>query len=202
MNDHVKAFMPVLVAVLLLVGVIGTGAQETARGDSPANNYGVRSTNASRELEAFAFLIGKSEGVGKTRLPDGKIVEYPVTWIGRYILDGTAIADEGHGTAPDGTHAVGISFRQYDRDRKAWVIEFLAEPSSQFFPQVRPGVGSVTVNGRNVTILLGASSGRVLREHYQPAANNDTWVYRIDESNDGGKSWNEGRTEYTMRRSK
>ena len=84
------------------------------------------------------------------------------------------------------------------------MIEFLAEPNSQFFPQVRPGVGSVTVNGRNVIVMSGAPSGseKRVREHYQPAPNNDTWVYRLDESNDGGKSWNEGRTAYTLRRSK
>jgi hypothetical protein len=161
--------------------------------------------NAPPELDAFAFFIGKWEGVGKTRLPDGKIVEYPITWVWRYILDGTAIADEGHAKAPDGTDAVGISFRQYDGSRKAWVIEFLVEPTSQFFPQVRPGVGSVTVNGRNVTVINGGrpeTPSWKIREHYQPAPDNDGWVYRLDESNDGGNSWNEGRTEMTLRRSK
>jgi hypothetical protein len=201
---HVKAFVSVHV-VLLLVVVIGVHAQDTARPrDSAGNTYGLRSMNASPELNAFAFFIGKWEGVGKTRLPDGKIVEYPITWIWRYILDGTAIADEGHWTPPDGTRGVGISFRQYDSSRKAWVIEFLAEPNSQFFPQVRPGAGSVTVNGRNVMVVSEPPSGseKRVREHYEPAPNNDTWVYRLDESNDSGKSWNEGRTEYTLRRSK
>lgn len=202
---HLVAFVAVHV-VLLLVVVIGAQTQETARPrESAGSTYGVRSMNASPELDAFAFFIGKWEGVGKTRLPDGKIVEYPITWIWRYILDGTAIADEGHGKAPDGTHAIGISFRQYDRSRNGWVIEFLAEPTSQFFPQVRPGAGSVTVNGRTVTVLNGAlpeTPSRRIREHYLPAPDNDGWVYRLDESTDGGASWNEGRTEMTLRRSK
>jgi hypothetical protein len=211
MNNREKSQRPVplvlvpTLVVLLLVVAIEARAQETARvGDQAGNAYGVRSSNASRELDAFAFFIGKWEGVGKTRLPDGKVVEYPLTWIWRYILDGTAIADEVHGTAPDGTRAVGISFRHYDRSTKAWVIEFLAEPSSQFFPQVRPGVGSVTVNGRNVTVINGGRSDKPswrVREHYQPGPDNDSWVYRLDESNDGGTSWNEGRTQYTLRRS-
>ena len=42
----------------------------------------------------------------------------PGSWIGRYILDGTAIADEGHGPYPDGTPFLGITFRQYDQSRK------------------------------------------------------------------------------------
>ncbi|HEU4693431.1 MAG TPA: hypothetical protein VFS23_33945 [Vicinamibacterales bacterium] len=201
----VKTLMPVL-AVLMLVVATGARAQETAvAADPAANPYGVRSVNAPPELDAFAFFIGKWEGVGKTRLPDGKVVEYPITWIGRYILDGTAIADEGHGTDRDGTRVVGISFRQYDRSRKGWVIEFLAEPNSQFFRQVRPGFGSVTVNGRNVTVINGGRSEAPswgIIEHYQPAPDNDSWVYRLDESNDGGTSWNEGRTEIILRRSK
>ena len=201
----VQAFVPVLVVLLLVATIGGRAQQPTGAGDSAGSTYGVRSMNAPQELDAFAFFIGKWEGGGKTRLPDGKIVEYPITWIWRYILDGTAIADEGHGTDRDGTRVVGISFRQYDRSRKGWVIEFLAEPTSQFFPQVRPGFGSVTVNGRNVTVINGgrseAPSWRII-EHYQPAPDNDSWVYRLDESNDGGTSWNEGRTEIILRRSK
>jgi len=60
--------------------------------DPSKTTYGERSPQAPQELDVFAFLIGKWEGVGKTRLPDGKVVEYPLTWIWRYILDGTAIA--------------------------------------------------------------------------------------------------------------
>jgi hypothetical protein len=35
-----------------------------------------------------------------------------VSWIGRYILEGTAIADELHSAYPDGRPFLGISFRQ------------------------------------------------------------------------------------------
>jgi len=30
----------------------------------------------------------------------------------------------------------------------------------------------------------------------------DNWVYRLDSSNDDGRSWNEGAIEFTFRRSK
>ncbi len=53
------------------------------------------------------------------------MAEYPVAWVGGYILDGTAIADEIHGPYPDGTPFLGISVRQYDQSRQAWVIEHL-----------------------------------------------------------------------------
>jgi len=183
---------PIVVASVLALFVMAgsASAQEPAR--------------TPQELDAFAFLIGKWEGTGKTRLPDGKVVEYPITWIGRYILDGTAIADDGRGPAPDGSLAVGITFRQYDSTRKAWIIEFLSlVPTSQLFRQVYPGGGSVSVQGRNVILHLERPAGKaaLIRENYL-VSDNDNWVYRLDESMDGGKSWDEGRTQITLRRSK
>jgi hypothetical protein len=87
--------------------------------------YGERSPHAPQELDVFAFLIGKWDGQGKTTLPDGKVAEFPVTWIGRYILDGMAIADEMHASSPDGSPYLGISLRQFDANRRTWVIEYL-----------------------------------------------------------------------------
>ena len=162
--------------------------------------YGERSPLAPRELDVFAFLIGKWDGTGRTRLPDGKVAEYPVAWVGRYILDGTAIADEGHGPYPDGTPFLGITFRQYDQSRKTWVIEFLNVSESFIRRQVHDGTGSVDVSGHTVTVT-SQSPGMVVREHYVvPDA--DNWVYRLDSSNDGGRSWNEGAIEFTFHRSK
>jgi hypothetical protein len=161
---------------------------------------GERSSRAARELDVFAFLIGKWDGRGRTRLPDGKVAEYPVAWVGRYILDGTAIADEVRAPYPDGTPSLGITFRQYDQSRKTWVIEFLNVSESFLRRQVHHGTGSVAVSGRTVTIT-SESPGIVVREHYV-VPDPDNWVYRLDSSNDGGRSWNEGAIEFTFRRSK
>jgi len=188
-----------VVAALLVTG--NASGQEVPTVTDPSKTiYGERSPRAPRELDVFAFLIGKWDGRGRTRLPDGKVAEYPVAWVGRYILDGTAIADEGHAPYPDGTPSLGITFRQYDQSRKTWVIEFLNVSQSFLRRQVNQGIGSVAVNGRTVTIT-SESPGVVVREHYVvPDA--DNWVYRLDLSNDGGRSWNEGAIEFTFRRSK
>jgi hypothetical protein len=190
----------------LLAGIVAAAAlaasvraQEPPVTDPSKTVYGARSPRAPRELDVFAFLIGSWEGTGRTRRPDGTFAEYPVTWIGRYILDGTAIADEGHGPYPDGTPFVGISFRQYDRSRKAWIIEFLNIPDSFLRRQVRHGTGGVAVRGRTVTVSSGAS-GVLVREHYAvPDA--DHWTYRLDSSTNGGRSWDEGSVEITLHRS-
>jgi hypothetical protein len=187
-----------VVAALVVTG--DSRSQEVPTVTDPSKTiYGERSARAPRELDVFAFLIGKWEGTGKTKLPDGKVAEYPVAWIGRYILDGTAIADEGHGPYPDGRPFLGITFRQYDQSRQTWVIEFLNVSESFLRRQVHHGTGSVAVSGRTVTVTSEIPGG-VIREHYVvPDA--DNWVYRMDLSNDGGRSWNEGPVEFTFRRS-
>ena len=125
---------------LVVLAAGGVHAQVVTSVTDPTKTaYGEKSPRAAKELDVFAFLIGKWEGRGKTRLPDGKVAEYPVAWVGRYILDGTAIADEVHAPYPDGRPSLGITFRQYDETRKAWVIEFLNVSESFLRRQVGHG---------------------------------------------------------------
>lgn len=169
------------------------------REDPSKTIYGERSPHAPQELDVFAFLIGKWDGQGKTTLQDGKVAEFPVTWIGRYILDGTAIADEMHAAAPDGSPYLGISLRQLDANRRTWIIEYLNVSHSFLRRQVNSDSGSVNVSGRTVTVGSG-SPGVTIREHYH-VADRDNFIYRLDVSSDGGKSWNKGQIEMTFRRS-
>lgn len=185
--------------VALLAVASGVCAAEAPPVNDPTKTtYGAISATAPQELRVFSFLIGKWDGEGKTKLPDGKVAEYPVTWIGRYILDGTAIADEAHGPAPDGSPALGISFRQYDSLRKTWIIEFLNVSGSFLRKQVNADAGAVTTTGQNVTIASGSQAVKV-REHYL-VPDQDHFTYRLDISSDGGKSWNEAQVEMTFRR--
>ncbi|HEX4001466.1 MAG TPA: hypothetical protein VHX36_02385 [Candidatus Acidoferrales bacterium] len=167
--------------------------------DPSITSYGEKSPGAPQELSAFSFLIGKWEGKGRTKIEDGKFAEYDVTWIGRYILDGTAIADELHGPAPDGSPYLGISLRQYDAGKGTWIIEYLNVSHSFLRRQVNKESGSVLLSGRNVTIT-SAAPGVVVREHYQ--VENEGFIYRLDVSDDDGKSWKEGQVEMTLRRAK
>jgi hypothetical protein len=137
--------------------------------------------------------------MGRVKLDGGKFAEFTVSWIGRYILDGTAIADEFHSLAPDGSPYLGISLRQYDTKRKTWIIEYLNVSHSFLRKQVNSGSGSVTVDGPSVTVTSGAPDS-MSREHYR-VADRDNFVYCLDASDDGGSNWNEGQIEITFRRS-
>ena len=160
--------------------------------------YGDKNPGAPSQLDTFAFLIGKWEGKGKTTLENGEVAEFPVTWIGRWVLDGLAIADEAHSVGPDGRPYLGISFRHYDSIRATWIVEYLNVSHSFLRKQVNTEAGSVSVNGRTVTVS-SESPGISVREHYH-VADAHHWIFRLDVSNDGGKSWNKAQMEMTFQR--
>jgi hypothetical protein len=167
--------------------------------DPSMTTYGERNPSSPPEHSLFSFLVGKWEGKGRTKTEGGKFAEYNVTWIGRYILDGTAIADELHAPMPDGSPYLGISLRQYDAAGRTWVIEYLNVTNSFLRKQVNRESGCVSVNGRNVTVT-SESPGIVVCEHYL-VEDDQTFIYRLDVSNDGGKSWTEGQVEMIFGRS-
>jgi hypothetical protein len=171
---------------------------EAMQMDPSITTYGDKNPRSPNELAAFSFLVGKWQGEGKARLPDGAVADFPVSWVGRYILDGTAIADEMHSVNPDGSPYLGISLRQYDPGGKTWIIEYLNVSNSFLRRQVNGRSGSVDVDGRNVTVV--SEGPTTSREHYR-VVDEDHWVYRIDLSSDGGRSWNEAQVEMTFRRS-
>jgi hypothetical protein len=190
-----------LVLIISAVLTCTANAQaNTNMTDPTKTTYGHRNQNAPKELDVFSFLIGTWEGKGKTKLDDGKVVEYTVTWIGRYILDGTAIADECHGPAPDGSPYLGINLRQYDPNRKTWVVEYLNVSGSFLRKLVDRRLGSVTVRGRSVTVA-SESPGMSYRERYD-VEDGGNWVFRADTSADGGKTWNEVQAEIRFQRVK
>jgi hypothetical protein len=185
------------VAVLLIACEVR--AQDVTPVDQSKTTYGEKNSSAPKELDVFSFLIGKWQGTGKTRLPDGKVVEFGgVSWIGRYVFDGTAIADEGHAPYPDGRPGLGITLRQYDAARKTWIVEFLNVSESFLRKQVNGRSGSVEVEGRDVRVVTDGPTRS--RENYH-VVDQDNWIYRMDLSTDGGRSWSEGLVEMTFRRS-
>jgi hypothetical protein len=185
-----------LFAFVLILGVV---PMTDAKAAAPAvTKYGERNAKAPRELEAFSFLVGKWEGTGRTKLPDGKVAEFAVTWIGRYVLDGMAIADEFHSSMPDGSPYLGISLRQYRTDVKSWVIEYLNVTNSFLRKQVGGTSGAVTTSDDSVAVL-SQSPDAWSRESYRRHAP-DRFSYSIDISTDGGKSWTVGQMEISFSR--
>jgi hypothetical protein len=150
--------------------------------------YGVRNAAAPQELDAFSFVVGKWKGVARVRLENGSYTEYDVIWIGRYVLDGMAIVDEGYSVGPDGaTKLAGYSLRYFDPSNRSWTIEFVNVANSFVRRQVNPRNGSVQIDGASV--VVSAEDDTAMAREYYRVSGNDSFSYRIELSRDGGKSW-------------
>ena len=164
--------------------------------DAAITTYGERNAQAPAQLDLFSFLVGKWHGVAKFTLPGGKPGEDELTWIGRYILNGMAIADELHSRAPDGSPYLGISLRQFNTAHDSWVIEYLNVSGAFLRRQVNPRSGSVHLDEDDVVIISEDGPKRI-REHYR-VPDRSHFTYRMDLSPDGGRSWEPQPFEMTM----
>ncbi len=186
-------------AYLGFLVAITFGDQAMAQQGPAITTYGDRHEAAPEELDLFSFLIGKWEGSGKTRLADGTIAEYDgLSWIGRYVLDGMAIIDELHAPLPGGGTGLGITLRYFDPDNDNWVVEFLNVSNSFIRRQVNARSGAVEKDGSTV-VVTSVSDESISREYYR-VIDDDSFVYTIDLSSDGGGTWNRGSIEFTMNR--
>jgi hypothetical protein len=190
------AAFPVYLGFLV---AITFGDHAMAQQGPAITTYGERHEAAPEELDLFSFLIGKWEGSGKTRLANGTLAEYDgLSWIGRYVLDGMAIIDELHAPLPGGGTGLGLTLRYFDPDSDVWTVEFLNVSNSFIRRQVNSRSGAVEKDGSTV-VVTSVSDASISREYYR-VINDDRFVYTIDLSNDGGKTWNKGSIEFTMNR--
>lgn len=166
--------------------------------ESAITTYGERNPNAPTELDQFSFLIGKWNGIGKARLPDGGHAQFELNWIGRYILNGMAIADEFHSLTPDGKPYLGISLRQFDAQQSRWIIEYLNVTHSFIRRQVGPRSGSLSRNA-DALIVVSEDGQTRIREQYR-VIDPDHFTYSTQLSTDGGQSWEPVSLELTMTR--
>jgi hypothetical protein len=176
---------------------IGTANQRVAAAES-ITTYGEKNSHAPGQLSLFSFLVGKWQGAGKTRLPDGSQARFELTWIGRYILDGMAIADEIHSLGPDGKPYLGISFRHFDAQHDAWIIEYLNVSNSFIRRQVNSRSGSVSQDAATI-VVISENGPTKIRERYRLADRNH-FTYITDLSRDGGRRWDPVSVEMAMTR--
>ena len=183
--------------VSVAMGLATTGgivAQEAA-----VVPYGARNSAAPVELDAFSFLVGKWKGIAKVRLENGDYREDEVVWIGRYVLDGMAIADEGYFVAPGGALTLGgYTLRFFDPRSRSWTVDFVNVANSFVRRQVNPRSGSVQLDGTSV-VVSARDDTAIIREYYQ-LPSKDRFIYRAELSRDGGKSWDTGSFEMTLAR--
>ena len=187
------------IVVLIAALAINIETVSLVRADEPAiTAYGQINAQAPDQLKLFSFLVGRWKGAGKTRLADGNQAHFEVTWIGRYILNGVAIADEFHSLTPDGKPYLGISVRRYDTKHDSWIIEYLNVSNSFIRRQVNPDSGSVSLDAGSIVVISEDGQTRIRERYRMPDPNHFT--YSTDISRNGGRSWEAVALEIAMTR--
>ena len=115
-------------------------------------DFGKLSPNAPPELAAFAFLIGNWQCNAKIKSSTGDWQRFEAQWIGHYILDGRAIADEYCMTTLSGELIVlGTNIRTFDITTRSWNIRWLNAITGAWTNLVSPELGGVLLAGNTIT---------------------------------------------------
>lgn len=116
--------------------------------------------NAPAELSRFDFLIGRWRFDAKFKSANGEWQAFHGTWLGHYILDGYAIADEYRMIGSSGELIVlGMNFRVYDAAKKLWNIKWLSALEGTWTNLTSEQFGGVRFDGHSVTYAFEAERG-------------------------------------------
>jgi hypothetical protein len=158
----------------------------------PHHDFGKLNLHAPTALVRFAFLIGDWQGEAKLKSAIGDWQTFHVTWQGRFILDGYAIADEYRMTSLSGDLIVlGENFRTCDAATQTWHIRWLNALTGTWTNLVSEEFGGVTFEDKSISYAFKepvadhpytrATYTNISKTHF-------TW--KGDQSADG-KTWSE-----------
>jgi hypothetical protein len=125
-------------------------------------------------------------------LATGEWQTLQATWLGRFILEGYAIADEYRMTDASGEPIVlGMNLRAYDATSQTWNIKWLNALAGTWVDLGPEELGGVTFDGQSVIYAFKepmaphaytrATYTNISEEHF-------TWQ---GEKSDDGKTWSE-----------
>jgi len=117
--------------------------------------FGRPNPNAPSALSRFAFLIGRWRCEAKIKVSSGEWQQFEASWLGRFILDGYAIADEYRMTDSTGKLIVlGLNLRAFDAGRQVWNIKWLDALSGTWTDLGPEELGGVSFDGQSVSYVF------------------------------------------------
>jgi hypothetical protein len=160
-----------------------------------AKQFGKLNPNAPAELSRFSFLIGNWRFDAKVKVADGQWHSFKGTWLGRYILDGYAIADEYRMTDLSGTLIVlGLNLRAYDASKQTWNIKWLNALTGTWMNLAPSELGGVKFNGQSITYgfkeLAPVDAAHAYTRATYASISNTHFTWRGEKSDDGN-AWSE-----------
>jgi len=154
--------------------------------------FGKANPNAPAALSQFAFLIGNWRFEASVKEADKGWQTFQGTWLGRFILDGYAIADEYRMTGPSGELIVlGLNLRTYDASKQSWNMKWLNALAGTWVDLGLDELGGVRVDGQSIIYAMREplAAHAYTRATYTNITDNYfTWR---GEKSDDGKAWSE-----------
>jgi hypothetical protein len=155
-------------------------------------DFGKPNPKAPQALSQFAFLIGRWRCEARVLLANGEWQTFEAAWLGRYILDGYAIADEYRMTGPSGELIVlGLNLRAYDPARGIWNIKWLHALSGTWTDLGPEELGGVSFDGQSIIYAFKepmAAHAYTRATYTNISKMHFTWR---GEKSDDGRSWSE-----------
>jgi hypothetical protein len=154
--------------------------------------FGKPNPSAPAALSRFAFLVGRWRCEAKVRLADGEWQTWHATWLGRFILDGYAIADEYRMAGSSGELIVlGMNLRAYDAAKQIWNIKWLNALAGTWLDLGPEELGGVRFDGQSIIYAFQepvAAHAYTRATYTNISKTHFTWR---GEKSDDGKAWSE-----------
>lgn len=156
------------------------------------DDFGKLNPKAPAELSMFAFLIGRWHCEARLMSATGTWQTYKAAWLGRFILDGYAIADEYRMWGASGEPIVlGMNFRTYDAEKQRWNIRWLSGLAGSWTNLVSEELGGVRMYRQSIIYafkepIAGHAYTRATYMSHSPTR--FTWR---GEKSDDSKNWSE-----------
>jgi hypothetical protein len=185
----------VLLTALLVIGPT-PAATVAPVDDHPMDlieqEFGKPNPNAPAALSRFAFLIGRWRCEARVRLATGEWRTLQATWLGRFVLDGYAIADEYRMTGPSGELIVlGMNLRTYDATKHIWNMKWLNALAGTWVDLGPEELGGVRFDGRSIVYAFRepvAAHAYTRATYTNISEKHFTWR---GEKSDDAKTWSE-----------
>ncbi len=149
--------------------------------------YGARNPNAPDALSRFEFLLGRWRCDARVRSATDDWQSFQASWLGRFILDGYAIADEYRMTGAAGELVVyGLNVRSYDAARLTWNIRWLNALDGTWTDLASPELGGVRFDGGSIVYAFKEpAAGHAYTRATYTNISDGHFTWRGEKSDDG-----------------
>lgn len=148
------------------------------------------------QAKVFGRFVGTWDGEYTEFSKDGTATHSSGEWIFGWVMDGRAIQDLFiiHPSAAHQEGFVGTSLRYFDPKSGTWSVTFV-DPENNSVATLTGGA----VGDNRIVLHKQNADGRETRWSFDDIRP-DSWVFRDEETRDGGKTWRLREEDHMMRR--